>query len=166
MRNPLLAVLGLELLLLGSVPAEQLLALAAGDDVVLATRPVDPYDLLAGYYATLGYEIEDAPAELLPPGLGDDERLWLTIERAEPAWRLVAVTRARPDPAPDRATLRARRRHGRVELEELKRFYVPEGQRYDATSAARGKGLVDAKVGPGGAAALLRLRVGDRTFGA
>lgn len=166
MRNPLFAVLGLELLLLGTVPAEQLLALAAGEEVVLATRPVDPYDLLAGYYATLGYEIEDVPPALTPAELSEGERLWLTIERAEPAWRLVSVTRDRPAAAPDRATLRARWRHGRFELEQLKRFYVPEGQRHEATDAARGRGFVDARVGPGGAAALRRLRVGDRVFGA
>lgn len=165
MRHPLLAVLGLELLLLGSVPAEQLLALAAGEEVVLATRPVDPYDLLAGYYATLGYEIEEVPAAMLPAELSEDERVWFTIERAEPAWRLVAVTRDRPAPAPGRAMLRARHRHGRFELEELKRFYVPEGQRHEASDAARGRGFVDAMVGPGGAAAMRRLRVGDRVFG-
>ena len=52
-RNFWLA-LGVQLLLLASVPAKAIYTLNSGTTVFLQTAPVDPVDLLRGYYQTLG----------------------------------------------------------------------------------------------------------------
>lgn len=44
-------------LLIGSIAAQSIYALATGTTVVLKTMPVDPYDLLRGYYQILSYDI-------------------------------------------------------------------------------------------------------------
>jgi uncharacterized membrane-anchored protein len=61
--------LALQALLLLAVPARDAYTMANGTPIVLQTAPVDPYDLLRGYYQTLSYEIS-APAFLqeLPGG--------------------------------------------------------------------------------------------------
>jgi len=42
--------------------------LMTGTTVVLATRPVDPFDLLRGQYMTIGYEISNIPLTNVPEG--------------------------------------------------------------------------------------------------
>jgi uncharacterized membrane-anchored protein len=47
----------LQSLLICSIPFQSIYALATGTTVILKTMPVDPYDLLRGYYQTLSYDI-------------------------------------------------------------------------------------------------------------
>lgn len=51
--------LALQALLITAVPARDAYTMANGTPVVLQTAPVDPYDLLRGYYQTLRYRISD-----------------------------------------------------------------------------------------------------------
>jgi uncharacterized membrane-anchored protein len=44
-------------LLICSIPFQSVYALLTGTTVVLKTQPVDPYDILRGYYQTLSYDI-------------------------------------------------------------------------------------------------------------
>jgi uncharacterized membrane-anchored protein len=66
-RNFWLA-LGVQLLLLSSVPAKAIYTLNSGTTVFLQTAPVDPVDLLRGYYQTLGYEISSLNTLAKLPG--------------------------------------------------------------------------------------------------
>ena len=52
---PLLLQIGL----IAAVPATAVYTFMTGKTVVLQTAPVDPYDLLRGYYQVLSYDISD-----------------------------------------------------------------------------------------------------------
>lgn len=49
----------LQTALIGSVPAQAIYTHLTGTTVILQTAPVDPYDLLRGYYQTLSYDISN-----------------------------------------------------------------------------------------------------------
>jgi hypothetical protein len=143
----------------------QLLIVAA----TLETRPFDPYDVLSGYYVTLGYEAETPPADRLDPDLAVDGPAWILLARETPAWRVVSVSPIRPTPAADEAVLKATWDGHRARLDDLRKFFISEAARQevaDTMSKNRGRAFVDMRVGMGGEAVLLRLHVGDKTFGA
>ena len=139
-----------------------------GTAVTLRTTPVDPYDLMSGYYLVLRYEVEQPPASLLPKGLRRGDRLWLVVRRGEPAWELAAVARERPEPAADHVALPARWDGSRAAIDGADRVYVPEAQRGRAEQLQRenqSRGLVDLRVGSDGTVAVLRLRIGNASLG-
>jgi len=152
--------------ILGAMAGRHVAVRAWGTAVTLRTVPVDPYDLMSGYYLVLRYEVESPPE--LPAGLRAGDRVWLVVRRGEPAWELEAVTRERPPAAADRAALAARWNGWRATIEGADRVYIPESQREAADKLsrdARGVGLVDLRVGSDGTVAVLRLRVGGASFG-
>lgn len=161
-------VLAVQLVILVAVPFRQVLARLRGTTVTLRTAPVDPYDLLAGHFVTLAYEVERVGPHLAPGDLRAGEEVWLTVVRGEPAWTLEAVTRERPAPASGRASIRARWRWGgeqggSAELEGAGRFYVTEerGKELDARRWSRPASLVVLRVGEDGTPAVVDLRPGE-----
>jgi uncharacterized membrane-anchored protein len=67
-RNFWLAM-GAQFALLSTIAAPAIYTLTTGTTVFLQTAPVDPYDLLRGYYQTLNYDIADrAKLAKLPGG--------------------------------------------------------------------------------------------------
>jgi uncharacterized membrane-anchored protein len=159
--------LALQLAILAAVPAKKVRAHFSGREITLETRPIDPYDLLSGYYVTLGYAIERPPDELLPPL--ETGEVWLVVEPGDPAWRLVEVRLARPlELARDRVAIRATWMYGMAQIEGAQRLYIPESQRHEIDALMRqqnGRALVDLKVSAGGEPAVLRMRLGGRSFG-
>ena len=165
---PVLVVVLTQLAILAAIPFKKVLALQHGVEVVLQTRPVDPYGILEGYYVTLTYEIEEPDSALFEPGLHPNERVWITVERAEPAWRPVSVTRNRPGSTRDRTSLPARCEGRRCPLEGVGKLYIPEAQRHHIDhlmAETRGSALVDIRVDDQGNAIVRHLRVGGQTFG-
>lgn len=182
----LLLVVAFQASVLAVVPARQVLARAGGQDVTLATGPFDPFSPFAGHFVVLSYDVERPAPRQAAAGLAPGDLVYVTVERAEPAWRLVSVDRERPPAAPGRASLRARWTHyERAELESAGRFYLPQAEaqrvtklmqeemerRWAAERAARARGehlepvlpaigLVDLRVDGAGNVALMRLRVG------
>lgn len=161
-------VLTVQLAILVAVPARQALARLRGTTLTLRTVPVDPFDVLAGHYVTLAYEVERVPTRLAEPGLQPGDRVWVTVAQGQPAWTLVSVTRERPAPASGRASMRARWKwggpdQGQVELDGAGRLYVTEerGRALDARRGGRRESLVDLRVGEDGTPAVLDLRAGD-----
>lgn len=146
--------LALQTLLIAFAPAQALYLQATGETVVLQTVPVDPYDILRGYYVTLRYDISDpATLEALPGWEAVDVAHAALQERDSsfdravefyvvlaaptdvtttppPAWTPVAVQGDRPtDLAADQIALRgAYRYNGRITY-DLERYYIPEAQR-------------------------------------
>ncbi len=152
--------------ILVSMPFRAVRARVAGTEIALETEPVDPFDPLSGYYVTLAYVAER------PPGGAStfemNEALWVTVERAEPAWTPVSVTRERPAPHPDRVSILGRWDGRRARIEGASRFFIPEDRRMeieDLLAASGRRGLVDLRVGSDGTPALFRMRVGGRSFG-
>ena len=133
--------------------------------VTLQTMPVDPYDLLSGYYVTLDYAVERP--EVAPVGLEAGQRVWVRLEEAQPGWEAVSITADRPELADGQVVIRATWSGWRVQLEGVKRFYIPEAKRQEIDEAMRevaGRALVDMRVDESGTAALLRLRIGDAVY--
>ncbi|HET6204193.1 MAG TPA: GDYXXLXY domain-containing protein [Planctomycetota bacterium] len=152
--------------LLVAIPLRTVRARLSGTEVTLETEPVDPFDPLSGYYATLAYLAERPTG---PAGeFHENEPVWVTVERGEPAWKPFSVTRERPAPAADRVSLRGRWERGRGRIEGASRFYISEERREEVGSLlrqARQRALVDLRVGEDGTPGLLRLHVAGKTFG-
>ena len=170
MRARLVLAVALELVLLALVPGRKLVALVSGRDVVLRTAPVDPYDLLAGWYTTLSYEAERPDAAKLPADLGVGEAVFVVLAPGEPAWEVVEVVRERPAPSDDRVAVAARALgHGRLRRRGRGRCHLPQVDRDEGAAALRrerDRGLVDVRVERSGAAVVRRLRLGPDVFGA
>lgn len=169
-RWKLVAAIALQLAILALVPARQLLAGLRGTEITLATAPVDPFDHFSGPFVALAYEVErpTAPAMVdVQPG----QIVYLTVERDEPAWKLVSVDLERPAPVAGRASLRATWRDGRAHIESAGRFYLPQEKATEVERLLVGGGgqrpraLVDMRVDGEGNVALERLRVGGQVFG-
>jgi uncharacterized membrane-anchored protein len=97
--------LALQTLLIAAVPAQAIYTQMTGKTVVLKTAPVDPYDVLRGYYTILSYDISQANTFKKLPG-------WKELPKAE--WNkdaldhglIVYVTLERP-PVATQATQQA-----------------------------------------------------------
>jgi len=160
-------VVGVQVLALAAIPVRTLRTRAQGADVALWTAPVDPYDVLSGYYVTLTYEAEAVSTRDEHKFQKDDD-VWVTVRRGDPAWTQVSVRSERPAASPDEISLRARWIGWRAEIVNAGRLYIPETERDRASkllSDAKGRGLVDLKVDADGGVSVMRLRVGDATFG-
>jgi uncharacterized membrane-anchored protein len=101
------AVLAIQVAILALVPARQVRARISGTPITLETGPVDPFTPFAGHYIALRYRAEQPPERLVQAGLQDGETVWITAERAEPAWKPISIRRDRPRPAPDQVSIRA-----------------------------------------------------------
>ncbi len=162
-KTRLLAVLAIQVAILAAIPLRQVRARVAGTEITLDTLPVDPRDLLSGHYVILRFKAEDAPRDLVDAAVEADGPAWLVVERAEPAWRAVAVVRDRPAARRDRVAIRTTFTHGHPDIPFAERFYIPEARREEvdrALAASRGVALVDLRVDGDGNVALLRFRVG------
>ena len=90
-------VIAAQFAILAAIPVRTLRIRAEGTEVTLWTAPVDPFDVLSGYYVTLGYEAEQLPNDRDGfRGLSNADDLWITVRRDEPAWTPVGVTIERP----------------------------------------------------------------------
>src|SRR5688500_14580456 len=88
-----IAALALQLLILAAIPAQKVLARLRGAPITLKTRPIDPYNILSGYYVTLAYDVENGRLE---PPPSEELKVWVNVKRDTPAWTLESVTRERP----------------------------------------------------------------------
>ena len=157
----------LQLVLLSLVPAKKLVARYQGTEITLQTRPVDPYDLLAGYYVTLAYAVERVDASMRPD-VSPDTPVWLELAPALPAWRLVAVHTDAVATPNGHVLIRAVWKGRNADIPEASRLYIAESERHqvdEALKTVRGKGLIDLRVSADGTPVVMRLRVRDQIFG-
>lgn len=141
-----------------AIPTQAVYTHVTGTTVVLQTQPVDPYDLLRGYYVTLSYDISRPERLESLPG-------WATVQAAineanspqgassmfeggtsfyvvlqapqnptaQPPqpWQPVAVQRDRPANLPNnQVALQGTYRYGRI-IYGLEAYYIPEDQRIE-----------------------------------
>ena len=166
-----LAVLA-QVAILAVKPAEKLIIRhVTGRVITLRTKPVDPYDVMRGYYMTLGYEISD------PPGFNHLERnrgnkVYTLLEKGnDGVWNAVSVSDELPvnlsaNQAVIRGFMTARHSDGPIRY-GIEQYFVPEEMRHQIENKIRKAGeriLVDVAVDPKGRSSLLRLRVGNETY--
>lgn len=133
--------------------------LRSGEEVVLATVPVDPRDLFRGDYVVLRYEISTVPGRY---AVGDTLYV-LLVERGDGAWRMADVTR---EPPGSEATFlrghvvrqtQSAAKVAQAEVEYgIESYFVPEGTGRKIEQAS-GKLKVRVAVDPSGNAAIKEL---------
>jgi len=159
-----------QLVILAWSPVEKSMIRARGTVIVLRTAPVDPYDVLSGYYMTLRYEISDPPG-LEDSGVAKGATVYTTLARGEDAvWSAVGVSGGAPsDLGDDELVIKGCRVDNwrRKIVYGIERYYVPEEMHDEIEDAIRGEKeriLVEVAVDVDGDASVLRLRVGDAVY--
>ncbi|MDX2097516.1 MAG: GDYXXLXY domain-containing protein [Leptolyngbyaceae cyanobacterium bins.59] len=141
----------LQALLVLGIPAQSVYTHVTGRSVVLQTIPVDPYDLMRGYYVVLSYDISD-PARLRKlPGWSELMQTALVPSDTYPApgtqfylvleapktqgkthphpWKPIALHRERPNSlSANQVALAGQITSGRA-VYGLESYYIPEDQR-------------------------------------
>ncbi|MGK7901719.1 MAG: GDYXXLXY domain-containing protein [Hormoscilla sp.] len=176
-------------LLIFSVAAQPVYTYLTGKTVIIQTRPVDPYDLLRGYYQTLSYDISSRETlqELpggkavvkLPRDRKSETSFYVILEKpggdkagAPAAWVPVAVSGDRPkDLSGDRVALKGEfQKYGQI-LYGLETYYMPEDQRVEinreisqAQASQARSFVVEVKVDDRGNALPVSMWVGDHNY--
>ncbi len=171
--------------LIVAIPAQDAYTVVSGRTVVLQTAPVDPYDLLRGYYQTLNYEISNPDRLKTLPG-GDQvfdpskampSSIYVTLEaptgQSTPPkpWKAVAVSATLPKHlAANQVALEGQLNGWRISY-GLEQYYMPEDQRTgvndDINFTQRRTPqafVVEAKVDAQGNAVPMSLWVRDRQY--
>ena len=162
------AAVALQVLILLGVPARKAYTRATGRDVVLKVAPVDPYDVLKGYFVTLDYDISRPANFPQAPKFEFDEVMYAIVEQqADGVWTPVGIERELPNNLPaNRAAIRGHWDDRRIKY-GIEEFSIPETKRQiveEDLSKNRNEARVDLKVDADGNAALLRLRIQDRVY--
>jgi len=153
-------------------PAEKLrIRHVTGREIVLRTEPVDPYDVMRGFYMTLAYEIARPPGHEAMGDVRPDETVYTVLAPGDnDVWSAVSVHAEMPtDLGPNKIVIRGHRdsrRRGRL-VYGIEQYFVPEEMRHqisDEITAEKERILVDVAVDPEGRASVLRLHVGDKTY--
>ena len=162
----------IQILILVAVPARKVFTKATGKTVVLKVQPVDPYSILSGYYATLGFDISRIDAFPNAKGMVHrfSEGTWVyaIVENGDDGtWKPISLEHELPANLPDnRAALLGQIYRGTIRY-GIEEFYIPEAQRHriaEELSRNIDKARVEVKVDRGGHAALERLRIEDRVY--
>jgi len=179
--------LTLQTLLIVALPARNAYVFATGTTVVLQTVPVDPYDLLRGYYQTLSYEVSQVDRLADLPGgntlfsdqnQGKTFNFYVVLEAPAPStaqppppWQPVRVTAEFPeDLTREQVALRGRYDRWRI-IYDLETYYMPEAQRdrlntaiQDVQRSEPEAFRVEVRVGDRGEAVPASLWVRDRRY--
>lgn len=129
-----------QLLIILLIPSKSFYTYKTGQDVVIQTRPIDPYDLLRGYSQTLNYEISDVDnLRKLPGGkkLNTGDTFYLTLQAPELSkktpplpWTAVAINHDRPkNLAANQIALKGIISSYDLVKYGLETYYMPENQR-------------------------------------
>ena len=167
-----IAAVAIQILILVAVPARKVFTVATGKTVVLKVEPVDPYSILSGYYATLGFDISRVDAfpnaRGMSQGFPNGAWCYAIVEKGnDGTWKPVSLEHELPANLPDnRAALLGRITHGTIRY-GIEEFYIPEAQRdriAEDLSRNVDKARVEIKVDRSGYVALERLRIEDRIY--
>lgn len=165
---PIWVVVLSQLLILVAIPWQKIQARISGKQVILQTRPVDPYDIMSGYYVTLSYEVERT--ELKPPEGGNDGLVFLVLQKNAEGrpWTPVEIRLEPGELSTNQAALMAFREGGYLDFPGIKKLFLSEKQSKEVErlmEEAEGKALVYLWVDATGNAAVQKLMVGGREFG-
>ena len=157
-----------QFLILAAVPAQKIYTRATGRSLMLKIRPVDPYNVLSGYYVTLNYEIAN-PGSFADSGVGaGGDQIYAVLEKqADGVWRPVSLSGSYPANLPEnRIAIRGSYSYSRIEY-GIEEFFIPEDKRAEIEQGLlknRDQARVEIKVDSQGNAALVRLLIGDRVY--
>ncbi|MEM9925062.1 MAG: GDYXXLXY domain-containing protein [Cyanobacteria bacterium P01_D01_bin.50] len=133
---PLLIQAGLIL----SIPAQPVYTYLTGRTVILQTVPVDPYNILTGYYQILRYDISTkSTLEKLPGSkdlLNNGNSFYVILQEVKStgegipkAWKPLRLSKKLPNSLPDnQVALQGKYQYGSVKY-GLEKYNIPEDQR-------------------------------------
>lgn len=171
--------------LIAAVPARDAYTYVAGKPVILQTAPVDPYDLLRGYYQTLRYDISDPNLlKSLPGGeaisaiQGQTNEFYVVLEAPTQTnttppqpWKPVRISVDRPTNLSSNQTAIQGQYNGWQVMYGLETYYMPEDQRQQINTdisqvqlQSQEAFVVEAKVDTAGNAVPVSLWVRDRNY--
>lgn len=157
-----------QFLILAAVPAQKIYTRATGRSALLKIRPVDPYNVLSGYYVTLNYEIA-SPGSFADPGVawGGDQVYAMLEKQADGVWRPVSLSKSYPANLPEnRIAIRGHHMHNQIAY-GIEVFFIPEDKRAEIEQGLRknpDQARVEIKVDSKGNTALVRLLIGDHIY--
>lgn len=157
-----------QFLILAAVPAQKIYTRATGRSVTLKIRPVDPYNILSGYYVTLNYEIASSSSFAGSANGYHGERVYAILERQnDGVWRPVSLAISYPANLPEnRIAISGRYSYSRIEY-GIEEFFIPEDKRAEIEQELRKnpeQARVEIKVDSKGNAALVRLLIEGRIY--
>lgn len=181
----------LQSLLICSIPFQSIYALATGTTVILKTMPVDPYDLLRGYYQTLSYDISSFNTLRKLPGWAElnrdrgqdtiniNQQVYVTLSKITAtnsqtpvAWQPIAIgDKLSVDLSADKIAIKGTS-NGSSIVYGLETYYMPEDRKdsvnRDINQAQSSGGkrnlLVEIKVDNRGLATPVSLWVGSKQY--
>lgn len=179
----------LQTALILAVPAQAVYTHLTGTTVILETRPIDPYDLMRGYYQTLSYKISDPNTLKKLPGWEEvpqannyaphSQTFYVVMAKPEnpqstkppTPWQPVRISRDLPqDLAQNQVAIQGQYISEWQILYGLETYYMPEKQRVQINSeigeAQREPQafVVETKVSKSGKAVPVSLWVRDRNY--
>jgi uncharacterized membrane-anchored protein len=181
----------LQSFLICSIPFQSIYTLATGTTVILKTMPVDPYDLLRGYYQTLSYDISSFNTLKKLPGWAElnhkqdrgiidrNRQVYITLTKipttntqTPAAWQPIAIGEKLPtDLSANKIAIKGTSNGSNV-VYGLETYYMPEdrkdGVNKDINQAQLSGGkrnlLVEVKVDHQGLATPVGLWVGTNQY--
>ncbi len=152
-------------------PMEKSIIRETGRMITLRTGPVDPYDVMRGYYMTLGFEISRPPGFESEKGRAGERVYTLLQEGEDGVWNALSAGFEPPaELTENQVVIRGRIRPAfRQSLIDygIEKYFVPEAVRSEIEKAIRGEGsriLVDVAVDSDGDSSVLRLHVGEEIY--
>ncbi|MFH1708034.1 MAG: GDYXXLXY domain-containing protein [Planctomycetota bacterium] len=166
------AAVAFQALILAGIPAEKIHTRLTGTPVLLKTAPIDPYNIMSGYFVVLSYVISNP--EGVPGWKQYDNTRGDIFVVLEPdltdelgSWKAVRVSRDLPaDLAPGQAVIKGRNNGWRIEF-GIETYYIPETMRGtldDLIRKNRENVRVAVKIAPSGASALTGMKIGTSTY--
>ena len=168
-----IAAVVLQVAILAAIPAQKIGPLLHGKTIFLKVLPVDPYNILSGYYATLRFDISNFGNDTIKPGHvrapQEEKTVFLTLKKgANGLWEGVQLNDALPaNIGADEAVLRGKMQmYGGIAF-GIEQFHFPESIREDLTEKLRLPNAdvrAEVKVDRLGGAALVALHINGRVY--
>lgn len=160
-----IAVIAVQVLILLSLPGQQYMARLFGHTVELRVAPYDPYSVLSGYYARLGYEISTPIGLDNFAALPDETTVYTVIVPArDGAYDALRMSLERPELFGNERFIVGMKDGSRVVYRNLEQFFIPEDKREEVDAGLR-DGALDrraiVRIDKNGNAALHGLRIGN-----
>jgi uncharacterized membrane-anchored protein len=130
----------LQLFIILVIPSKSFYTYQTGQNVVIQTQPVDPYDFLRGYSQTLSYDISNLDNLQKLPGekkLNKGDTFYLTLQAPESSnkkpplpWTAIAINNSKPSNlATNQIALKGIVGNYDMVIYGLETYYMPENQR-------------------------------------
>ena len=158
----------LQLGLLAAVPAKKIVPRLAGKKVVLKIQPVDPYNIMSGYFLSLDYEISHPDSLEGWDSLREHQIVYAILEEGQDGlWHAMSLHSDRPAAMPEgTVAIKGRKDHWRIRY-GIESYYIPEKGRKKIEADLRkhsDEARAEVFVGPFGNAAIFRVWVQDRLY--